>query len=64
MVPIIRWKRMKYGTGEIDPERCMGFLLFCVCSAEKTKGELTVTVNIERFHDEGFSDQWRTDGGC
>ena len=46
MVPIIRWKRMKYGTGEIDTERCMGFLLFCVCSAEKTKGELTVTVNI------------------
>lgn len=34
---IIRWKRMKYGTGKRDPERYMGFLLFCVCSAKKTE---------------------------
>ena len=37
---IIRWKRMRYGTGERDTERYMGFLLVCVCSAKKTKGLL------------------------
>lgn len=45
-------------------ESPLAVLLICICSAKKTKGELTVTVNIERFHDEGFTDQWRTDGGC
>ena len=29
-------------------------MLVCVCSAEKAKGELTVTVNIERFMMNGF----------
>ena len=26
MAPIIRWKRMKYGTGERNPERYMAVL--------------------------------------
>ena len=37
MDPIIRWKRMKYGTGKRDPERYMGFLLICVCAAMETQ---------------------------
>lgn len=35
---IIRWKRMRYGTGERDTERYMGFLLVCVCAAMGEKG--------------------------
>lgn len=38
MDPIIRWKRMRYGTGERDTERYMGFLLVCVCAAIGEKG--------------------------
>lgn len=35
---IIPWKRMRYGTGERDTERYMGFLLVCVCAAIGEKG--------------------------
>jgi len=38
MDPIIRWKRTRYGTGERDTERYMGFLLVCVCAAMGEKG--------------------------
>lgn len=34
---IIRLKRTRYGTDKRDPERYMGFLFFCVCSAKKTE---------------------------
>ena len=40
MEPIGRWRRMKFGTGERNPERYMGFLLFCVLAAEKGEGLL------------------------
>lgn len=33
-----RWKMMKYGTDKRDTERDLGFMLFCICSAEQTKG--------------------------
>lgn len=32
------WRRMRYGTGERDTERYMGFLLVCVCAAMGEKG--------------------------
>lgn len=38
---IIRWRRMKYGTGERDPERDLGVLLFCVRTSEKTERCMT-----------------------
>ena len=42
MARIGRWRRMKYGTGERDTERYMGFLLVFVCAAKTSQGLLWV----------------------
>ena len=33
MDPIIRWKRMKYGTGERNAERSLAVLFLCLLAA-------------------------------
>ena len=48
MDPIIRWKRMKYGTDKRDLKRYLGFLLVCFCATmgqKKSPTEARLSIN-------------------